>query len=215
MLVTEQTGARHVKGASDQDCWHCAKKMVAGTDSATRSLRLGLHVVHINALKEVMEAYDKSAHGMNQNDASRSGYEAMDVPSVIRASNPQAVACLRALQGNDGIVAYQGLIHRYVSIPLSKKQTISARIKSAAFVVTFLRLWRQWVKRTPGLTLANNFITREAFQDTLISCHFFVTMIMLHRDFTPDIALDLSRVGTDCVEDLWSAIGGMVLNKRT
>jgi hypothetical protein len=60
-----------------------------------------------------------------------------------------------------------------------------------------------------------NFITREAFQDVLISCHFAVLYIMAHRDYAPNVPVNLSETGGDVVEDLWSALGSMTMNKRT
>jgi hypothetical protein len=38
---------------------------------------------------------------------------------------------------------------------------------------------------------------------------------MCHRDFSPSVPVDFNRTGTDCVEDLWSSLGSMVMNKRT
>jgi hypothetical protein len=38
--------------------------------------------------------------------------------------------------------------------------------------------------------------------------------MMVHRDLAPDQPVNLKSTGTDCVEDLWSSIGGLRGNKR-
>ena len=96
----------------------------------------------------------------------------------------------------------------------SKQDTLSIRVKSAGYVITFLRLWRQWVKNTTGLTLQKHFITREAFQDIALSCHAFVLMLMFHRDKAPDHPATPWKMGSNCVEDLFASLGGMVMHKR-
>ena len=214
--VTRKDGSTHVGGLNDQDWAHCAKKLAASLDSASRNLIMGPKgMAHINDLQRVITEDHQSTHGLHKGDASRKGYMAMDVPSAIRIANHRAIECLKAKGGNSPTVAYLKMLRLFLSIWLSKKMDWLSKVEAAGQVVTFLRLWRQWVTKTNGAQTGVNFITREAFQDTLIACHCAVTMIMITRDYTPDVKLNLAKTGTDCVEDLWSQLGGMVENKRT
>ena len=62
---------------------------------------------------------------------------------------------------------------------------------------------------------SNSFVSREAFEDVKVACHFAVLLIGLHAEYYPDQPVTLNRTGGDPVEDLWSALGSWVRNKRT
>ena len=86
---------------------------------------------------------------------------------------------------------------------------------ATVYVATFLRLWRQWVKKDPKLTSALNYITEEAFKDVLLSCHFVVLFIKYFGLHHPEIKVPLHQVGTDVCKDLFSSFGSWNMNKRT
>jgi predicted SprT family Zn-dependent metalloprotease len=216
--VTETVGGvtkNHVEDIGDQDFCHNGKKYVAALDSAMRTIRMGAHSPTMNDVRKLIDGVHTHHHGLKKSDGDRKGYNAMDFPSVVRLTSPRVLETLERDPSAKGTVEFLKLLRRYLEMFLSKKKSIESHIKSAGYIVTYLRLWRQWLKHKPGLTLKEHFITREAFQDLLISCHFVVLLVMCHRDFSPSIPVDLSRTGTDCVEDLWSSLGSMVMNKRT
>ena len=64
------------------------------------------------------------------------------------------------------------------------------------------------------MTLKTNFISRETFLDTLISCHFAVSFICYCRDFFPEMECHLNQAGTDCCETYFSTMGQWVGNKH-
>ena len=64
-------------------------------------------------------------------------------------------------------------------------------VEEAALVLAFVMHWRYHVVTTPGLTLAENFLTRETFLDLVTSCHGCILRFPQFRDnwggkFRPD-----------------------------
>lgn len=98
---------------------------------------------------------------------------------------------------------------------MSKTTPYRDKVEIAGYTATYLRLWRQWVVHEDGLTINTNFITMEAFKDILMSCHFVVLLIKYFAVHHPTMDVPLWRTGSDVCEDLFSALGSMVMNKRT
>ena len=64
-------------------------------------------------------------------------------------------------------------------------------VEEAAFVLAFVMHWRYHIVTTKGLTLAENFLTRETFLDVVTSCHGCILRFPQFRDnwdgkFRPD-----------------------------
>jgi hypothetical protein len=81
--------------------------------------------------------------------------------------------------------------------------------------MTYLRLWREWVRNQNNYNLHENYITREAAQDVILSCHFAILLIKLFRDHYPGQKIPFDRCGSDVCEAFFSSLGSFTLNKRT
>eukprot|EP00112_Aurelia_sp_Birch-Aquarium-sp1_P024579 Seg783.10 transcript_id=Seg783.10/GoldUCD/mRNA.D3Y31 product="hypothetical protein" protein_id=Seg783.10/GoldUCD/D3Y31 len=92
---------------------------------------------------------------------------------------------------------------------------LKERVSYAALVVTFLGIWRNYVILHPNLNLKEHFITRETFQDILLSCHFAVMLISIFGEKYSYLECPLHLTGTDAVEVYFSQNGSFVLNKHT
>ena len=62
--------------------------------------------------------------------------------------------------------------------------------------------------KTPGLTLDNNFLTKESYTDLVQSCHEAVLQTIVFRRFAPSLPLRLDLSGSDVVEESFSGAGG-------
>ena len=102
-----------------------------------------------------------------------------------------------------------------MEIFISLQANLKERISYAALVTTFLGIWRNYIILHPGLNLKENFITRETFQDVLLSCHFSVMLIGIFPEKYSYLECPLHLTGTDAVEIYFSQNGSFVLNKHT
>ena len=79
----------------------------------------------------------------------------------------------------------------------------------------FLTIWRNYILHHPEQDLKTHFITREAYQDALLSVHSAVIMICFMRDNFPDEECHLELMGSDCREEFFSINGQTVRNRHT
>ena len=101
-----------------------------------------------------------------------------------------------------------------MEIFISLTASLYDRIKYAGFVVTFLGIWRNYLIFYPEYDLNTNFITRETFQDIILSCHMAVNLIALFAEKYSYLECALDLTGTDCVETYFSMNGSWVVNKH-
>ena len=218
-------GQSRVQHLCDMDYIHNGKKFINCLDHSARDLRMGKRSVHMHDIKWIYDNCSVHHHNLRQQDLSRAKSQAMDWPSAERVMSSKFLSVLdEAVEGSnihiepneclEGLRAFCGLGRDYTSIFQSQTLPLLDRVALCGKVMTFLRLWRLWVKHEPHLTTKSNFLTRETFQDLLLSCQFVILLIMAHRDLTPEMQVHLERTGSDCCEDLFSALGAMVRNKR-
>ena len=82
----------------------------------------------------------------------------------------------------------------------------------AAAVITFLGVWQNWVKISPRLKAADNFISTQTYVDVIVSCHSAISLICFMRDNFPTTECNLAEAGTDCCETTFSSLGQWVGN---
>ncbi|KAK3736078.1 hypothetical protein QZH41_006891 [Actinostola sp. cb2023] len=215
-------GKRIVKDLYDQDSIHNDKKIINPLDHPTRVLRLGRYSAHMNHLRLVMTTFPPSIHGLRADDVSRKDRQKWEVVQRLKFLSVQK-CLLDIVDGNNdatkhisvyGTWAFLYVAWHYTELFFSLHASLRERVKYAAFVVIFFSLWRNWVILTDGLTLKENFLTRECFQDVLLSCHFAVILISYFRDEYPDLECPLDLTGTDCCERYFSENGSFVKNRH-
>ena len=215
-------GKRIVKDLYDQDSIHNDKKIINPLDHPTRVLRLGRYSAHMNHLRLVMTTFPPSIHGLRADDVSRKDRQKWEVVQRLKFLSVHK-CLLDIVDGNNGATkdisvygtwAFLYVAWHYTELFFSLHASLRERVKYAAFVVIFFSLWRNWVILTDGLTLKENFLTSECFQDVLLSCHFAVILISYFRDEYPDLECPLDLTGTDCCERYFSENGSFVKNRH-
>ena len=159
-------------------------------------------------------------HGLQQSD--------VDCPDRMNQESAQQLLfakvrnCLSRINTGEvqpqedviGSINYLYMTWRYVEIFYSLSASLLEGVISASFVCNFLRIWRFWVYQTGDLNLQQNFISRETYQDVLLSCHHVVLFIKASRDFAPHHPVCFQRLGSDVCEEYFSPNGSFVLNKH-
>ena len=209
----------------DEDYKHNFKKLINVLASNSKTLLIGSNTFNLAMLAVVVSSFHASEHGLLQNDLDRAGWSAMDVPSAQRLTSQKVLDSLsKLIEGNEengpqpmlkGLRRHLAVARRYLSIFYDNDQSIEQRIVSAAYVATYLRLWRLWCRHTADVTVKKNFITEEGFRDVLLSVHFVVLLIRLYSERHPDNDILFDLLGTDACEDFFSSLGSWIRNKRT
>jgi hypothetical protein len=200
-----------------QDYVHNGKKMVNPLDIESKVLMLGEHWVTIGHLLLVQAFFSPLDHKCAGRDFQRK--DRQNWVSAQRLFKTPVLKCLQKLHEKHkvpclGTLCYLRMVNRYVSIFYSATLTLLERIKLASYVLHFLARWRMWVIRSKTHTVASAFISREAYQDMLISCHQVILVVRLFRDYCPGVPVYLRGLGSDCCEQFFSEHGSWVVNKR-
>ena len=107
-----------------------------------------------------------------------------------------------------GTVAFYVLCAAYMLIHHSRHFGILQRIRFCGYVNMFAAHWRCWVIRTPGLTLGNNFLTKECYSDLVQSCHEAAFQAIVFRRFAPSLPLRFHYSDSNVCENSFSSAGG-------
>ena len=194
-LEMDASNELELRNVSDSDYIHNHKKMDNHLDYVARDLRPGRYSAHRNDIRAVVSQFSQHEHGLRNEDVNKR--DRQNWASAQRSSFPKVRKCLEEMiQGKDtdsirdpslqGTCIYLELMHKYMEIFVSIEASLHERIKYACAVVSFLGIWRNYVIKNAGLTLKENFVTRETFLDVLLSTHSAVSIIAWfaekHRD---------------------------------
>ena len=212
-----------VRDLCDEDAIHNHKKCIIPLDHATRILHLGKnHMAPMNDLQLVTELFDFHQHGHTKNNILRK--DCQNWASAQKLTFLRVQNCLQQIvDGIDeigrppdpsvlGSLVYLRLVWYYVEIFFSPVANLCTRIKYAALVSYFLGIWRNFTVLIPGLNLKSHLITRECFQDLLLSTHFAVMLICYYRDNFPHLECPLHLTGSEPLEVYFSANGQWIGN---
>ena len=153
------------------------------------------YVVNMNHLLLVVQRFPKLSHGLSLTNIKRPDRHNWKVAQELCFVSVQN--CLHKIVEGDevsppdksvfGTLNYLMIVWCYVEIYFSPKASLNERIRYAGYVVHFLGIWRNFIFLHKNLSLKSHFITRESYQDALISSHFAVILICFMRDNFPDI----------------------------
>ena len=217
-----ELGSKILRDLTDQDYIHNHKKLINPIDHPTRQLTLGKYLVHMNHLRLVKDSFPIEVHGLREEDVTRK--DRQNWASCQRLTYLKVQDCLQKLIAGDGVRpnqtvlgtwAYIYIIWHYMEIFVSLHASLHERVVYAGLVTTFLGIWGNHIVIEDNLDMKLNFITRECFQDVILSCHYAVFLISHFRMNHSDIECPLDLTGTDKCETFFSVNGSWVMNKHT
>jgi hypothetical protein len=211
-----------VKDIHHQDPIHVAKRLKNLLDSIARLLHFGDGAVATMASLDALRVWGSMPgnedvdHGLElKNTQQKDRQNWASTQAVLRRKVRHALWQQQSSVGNlQGLILYLDMSWKYTHIFFSRVITFTERIEHACYIIHFLRLWRAWLFLEDGLTVTKNFLTRETFADTVMSCHSAILTILYYAKQLPDSPLHMDRIGTDCVERHFSAQGSWQVNKR-
>ena len=216
-------GGYEVSRIGNQDMIHCHKKLINHLDLTSRTLMLGKYMIHMNHIMLLVERQSAFDHGLSKSHVHRNDRQNWRICQDL--SMIKVTDCFeKILKGSDGhapdtsvlgTMLYLRLLHYYVDIFHSPILTLADRVRNASLVITFLGIWKNFIEKSPVLNIKENFLTRETYSDTMISCHAAVSYVCFMRDNSPTIPCYLSEMGSDCCEKYFSRNGQWSGNHHT
>ena len=199
-------------GVGHQDPLHNLGKIDAQM-AGSKTLKIGDHLATANHLQILHESTEflYAEHKLRKEYILRSDRQsksAVDVRSSVRVRE-----CLGKMREETaGTEALLHVISLYSLIFFSTKMTMMQRVKSAAYVVTFLRGWRAHARRNAE---TSSCLTPQTHRHVVLSCHAAVLTMLIARhlvSLNPSGAdvpeLHLCKCGSDACESCFSFCGG-------
>ncbi len=144
---------------------------------------MGKYVAGSHHIRMIQHIFGKYQHGLTEWDVNHKDKQNFDaVLHIIRASH-----LLENISDAAGTKLYIQIIECVVEAYLNKSLDPIQRIEKMWFAVFFLRYWRQWLLLHPNYTLANNFITNNAFRCVEFNSHALLTFLLIAHSRNIDI----------------------------
>jgi hypothetical protein len=220
LLITgrevEVGGVTCVTDLDSQDPRHDLGKMFGPLDSPIRDFFVGdepaSHFDNIETARLADAAGDK--HGAIKRHLDRRDAQSKTAPSVMTANDFRR--CMRraidggygAKQPFEGTLAWANIMHRFLLVFFSKKETGLDRAKSAGFVQGMLRRMRWHIVDTPGRTLKVNFLPAPTYEHVLHAVMVAPLKLKAWRVQHNHLPEHLEETGSNAVEKLWSSTSG-------
>ena len=207
-----------IRDLTDMDPIHNHKKLIRQISHATRVLKFAEgHFAHMNHIRLIFEKYPASSHGL-QLEADIEQKDPQDWRSAQRLTFVRVQELLLEVSHKEhsalGTYTYLSIVWMYVEIFFSPCCPLKDRIILASTVINFFAIWRNFILKTKGLTIKDNFISRQTYQDILLSCHAAIMLICYFRDICPNEECPIDLMGTNCCEDTFSSLGNWIQGKH-
>lgn len=102
---------------------------------------------------------------------------------------------------SEGTATFLDMMREFTDAFMDRTMSPLERISLVWKWIFFLRLWRQWLKDTPGYTLGHNFITSNCYTCMEINAHGLINLIQKFRDEeTPELFQPWLFSSQDCEE---------------
>ena len=173
---------------------------------------MGQYPVHRNFLRQVLDVFHPHEHGLRLEDVNKR--DVQNLASCQRTAFPVFTKSYKSCKCSTnnlalGLRTYLDVVNQYLEIFVSLRAILIQRIEYCSYVVHF---WRSYIILSKDLTLKENFLSRETFQDILTSCHFAVFMILDIGENYSYLDRCLDRTGSDGCEVFFSSNGSWIKN---
>ena len=183
---------------------HNGNKLVNPLDSPTRHLILGEEHASLNHIYLVYATFSIDQHGLQEGDFKREDRQNW-IAALQLASKKVQIFLLQLREcaqhrkeRTKGTQYYLQVISSYIDIFLSTHLSLFYRCKAAAKVSFFFCLWKLWLHLgTHTYSLKYFFISRQAYLDMQISCHYIVLLIKLFKDKYNHLEVPFGLLGSD------------------
>jgi hypothetical protein len=177
---------------------HLKKNARGSATSGARVLILGHYVVHYGMLATLAESPNSPLLR-----ADIIGVDKQDDRACARlfsSSVIRQISICEELRPETGLVFYMWIVGEAVDAQQSRTLSHLERIKMLWRARFFFDSWRQYIINHPHYSLDTHFITRELYDIISIFINAMLMLVLIHRDFFPEIPLLLWLSSTEVCE---------------
>lgn len=163
-----------------QDSVHIGTKLRNRFLNSSIILQIGNQIASAVHLNDLIEKIAKEVHGLVKTDAYPE--DRQNFKSLEKIMNDRVLAALKEhIVDSEGTIRYIELCRDITSAYLDENISVSERIFRIWKSIYFLRCWRKWIQDTKTCTLANNFISLNAYTCVEINGHALNELIVKLR----------------------------------
>lgn len=164
-----------------QDTTHIGTKLRNWLLKPDIVLPMGRIYVSINHLRSLLLNVHKSVHGLNRTDVYP--YDRMDVQSFRKIIDDRVIEALQKhVNDSDATIKYLKICFDVTSAFLQLDLAPLDRIFRIWKALYFLRIWRGYIKASYSYSLADNFISPNAYTCIEINARNLIILIKKFRD---------------------------------
>lgn len=164
-----------------QDTVHIGTKLKTRLTNPKIALIIGDYVATSLHLKQIIENVSKDKHLMTMGDINSD--DKMNFKAVEKIITLQVAQVLgEHVKESKGTIAYLKMMRAVLDSYLNKSLDPSKRLHLIWYAVFFLRIWRNWLKRSSGLSATKNFITLNAYLCIELNAHAMIKLIQKFRN---------------------------------
>lgn len=144
-------------------------------------MMMGTTKVSVNHLKSLVQNVQKSVHGLSQMDVRP--IDKMSFRSFEKITEQRVIDALsQYVPNSSGTIKFMRICKDVTSCYLELDMSPLERIHRMWRSLYFLRIWRRFIVSSRGYTLANNFITSNAYTCIEINAQNLIVLIKKFRD---------------------------------
>jgi hypothetical protein len=169
--------------------------------SGARCLVLGNQIVHCGQLVDIVE---DSESPLLKADVMGPGVDPQDDRAAARLASSAVLQHLKQRQPESiGLIVYLYIIGEIVDAQQSRDMSFEERITSLCRGRFFLEGWRTYINNHPSYSVHTHFISHELYDIFSIFINSMLALILIHRDYYPNMPLMLWAHSTEANEHFY------------
>ncbi|KAJ1531323.1 hypothetical protein ONE63_000007 [Megalurothrips usitatus] len=196
-----------------QDTIHVLNRFKTRLLKPSIILPMGNFIASSSHLKIIINSASKAEHGLTEYDLTKS--DKMNFNATMKMCSTRVLSSMKQnVIGSEATITYLQLIKNVELAFLDKSLSPLQKIYNMWFVVSFLRIWRQWIKASPVYTM-ENFITMNMYIGIEINAHGIIKLIRHLRDTNAHDLLLTDKFSSQFVEKYLGKARSMTTTEST
>lgn len=173
----------------------------------SRTMKYGKHIISIDHLMQLLKL-PKTTHKLTESIIKTK--DRMNFETVLKICDTRTVELLEEhVKYSEGTVFFLNILARVLRSFLDPTLTVSERLRYIWFAVFSLRIWRRNIISSRGRTLANDFLSANAYSCIEINAHSLILYVLFLKERCLDHLFSPEILGSQSCEAIFRQIRSM------
>lgn len=153
-----------------------ARNLLAKTKMNENALPFGKFFIRLQHIKEVQQNFSKDLHFLTDTTLNETDRQNFD--SVLKICDSKVINLLKKVKDSQGTSMYLQMISNVIAPSMDKESSPIQRIKMQWYSLFIVRIWREFILKTPGFTLKENFMSSFCYYCIELNAHSLIHIII-------------------------------------